>query len=520
MKIAGLRPAGALLILTALIVHTGLASELSSEKVTAALPELAKLAQQTMEKTGVPGIAIGVVYQDQVVYLKGFGVRKAGTASAVDPDTVFQLASVSKPMASTVLAALVSEGLIGWDDRAIDHDPEFRLYDPFVTREVRIRDLLCHRTGLPGQAADLLEDLGYNREQILYRLRYLKPASSFRSHYDYDNLTYTEAGVAGARAAGKSWEALCAEKLYRPLRMSSTSSRFSDYAAAPNRASLHVKVDGKWVAKYVRHPDAEAPAGGVSSTVRDMVQWLRLQLGNGKYNGQQLIAGPALDETHRPQIVSFIPPDPAIVRAGFYGLGWNVTYDDGGRVRWSHSGAFDLGAATEVALLPSEGLGMVVLTNAAPIGVPESISASFFDILFKGKVQRDWLALYGRGMAALSQPYKGRGADYSQTPAQKTSPLPTDAYTGTYRNDFFGGAEVVAREGRLILRLGPEKTQFPLTHFDRDRFLYQPVGEFAGGPIGVLFQIGADQKATSVSVENFEIYSQGQGTFTRASVGE
>jgi CubicO group peptidase (beta-lactamase class C family) len=387
-----------------------------------------------------------------------------------------------------------------------------------VTREVTIRDLLCHRTGLPGQAADQLEDLGYSREEILYRLRFLRPATSLRSYYDYNNLTYTEAGVAGARAAGKSWEELSVEKLYRPLGMTSTSSRFADYQAAPNHALLHVNIDGKWIAKYTRHPDAESPAGGVSSTVRDMVQWLRLQLGNGKFNGQQLIAAEALAETHRPQMVNRAPANPATDQAGLYGLGWGVAYDGGGRVRWSHSGAFDLGAATQVHLLPAEELGIVILTNAAPIGVPEGISASFFDLVLDGKVQRDWLGGYGQIFASFKE-YDGRGTDYSQPPAQKSAPLPADAYAGIYHNDFFGDIEVVAKEGGLVLTAGPNKTPFPLQHWDRDLFLYQPVGEFAGGLSGVAFRVGPDQKAASVVVENLDIYSRGQGTFTRVPAG-
>jgi hypothetical protein len=273
------------------------------------------------------------------------------------------------------------------------------------------------------------------------------------------------------------------------------------------------------VAKYTRYPDVEAPAGGASSTVRDMVQWLRLQLGNGKYNGEQLIAAAALAETHRPQMVNHVPENPATDRAGFYGLGWNVGYDDGGRVRWNHSGAFDLGAATQVALLPAEELGIVVLTNASPIGVPEGISASFFDLVLDGKVQRDWLGGYRQLIAASSREYDGRGTDYSQPPAQKSPALPADAYVGSYHNDFFGDLEVVAKEGGLVLHAGPSKTPFPLQHWDRDLFVYQPVGEFAGGLSGVAFRVGPDQKAASVVVENLDIYSRGQGTFTRTPAG-
>jgi CubicO group peptidase (beta-lactamase class C family) len=237
------------------------ASAVPREKVKAALPALERLAHQTLKKTGVPGMAIAVVHRDEVIYLKGFGVRQAGKEGPVDADTVFQLASVSKPIATTVLAALVGEKRIGWDERVIDHDPGFRLCDPCVTRVVTFRDLLCHRSGLPAHAGDLLEDLGYGRAEVLRRLRYLKPASSFRSRHAYTNFAFTQAGVAAARAAGKAWEELSALKLYRPLGMKSTSSRFADYVAARNRALLHVRVGGRWAARYVRDPDAQSPAG-------------------------------------------------------------------------------------------------------------------------------------------------------------------------------------------------------------------------------------------------------------------
>src|SRR5262245_36534155 len=377
-----------LLVLVTLAVPAAPAADVTPQGVKAVLPELDRLVEQTLKTTGVPGVGVAVVCKDQVVHLKGFGVREAGKAERVDADTVFQLASVSKPLASTVLAALVGEGAIDWDDRVIDHDPGFRLSDPFVTREVTLRDLLCHRSGLPDHAGDLLEDLGYDRAEVLRRLRFAKPASSFRSQFAYTNFGYTEAAVAGARAAGAAWEDLAADKLFRPLGMKSSSFRFADYVAAENRASLHVRAGGKWVARYTRQPDAQSPAGGASSTARDMARWLRLHLAGGKFEGRQVIAATALAETHRPQIINHPPKDPAADRAGCYGLGWNVNYADDGRVRLGHSGGFDLGAATVATLLPAEGLGIVVLTNAAPIGVPEAVSASFLDLVLKGKVEK------------------------------------------------------------------------------------------------------------------------------------
>jgi CubicO group peptidase (beta-lactamase class C family) len=348
----------------ALAAEAAEASAVTEEKLNAAIPEMEKLAEQAIENTGIPGMAIAVVYKDHVFYLKGFGVREVGKPEPVDPDTTFQLASVSKPIASTVVAALVGEKVVSWDDPIIKHDPGFQMYDSWVTHEITLRDMFAHRSGLPDHAGHRLEDLGFDRTAILFRLRYQKPDTSFRSHYAYTNFGFTEAATAAAKAAGKSWEDLSAEKLYQPLGMKNTSSRYADFAGAENRARGHVLVDGKWVAKYTRDPDAQSPAGGVSSTVRDMAQWTRLQLSNGKLNDKQIVDAEALAETHRPQILRQTPKDSSVDRVAFYGLGWNVDYDDEGRVRLNHSDGFNLGAATVVSLCPSEELGIVVLTNA------------------------------------------------------------------------------------------------------------------------------------------------------------
>jgi len=490
----------------------------TEENLNAAIPKLEKLAEQAMQNTGIPGMAIAVVYKDHVAYLKGFGVREVGKPEPVDPDTVFQLASVSKPIASTVVAALVGEKVATWDDPIIKHDPGFQMNDSWVTHEVTIRDMFAHRSGLPDHAGDRLEDLGYDRPAILFRMRYQKPDSSFRSHYAYTNFGLTEAAIAVAKTAGKSWEDLSAEKLYQPLGMKSTSSRYPDFAAAENRARGHVLVDGKWVAKFVRNPDAQSPAGGVSSTVRDMAQWIRLQLSNGKLNGKQIIDAEALAETHRPQVLRQAPEDPSIDRATLYGLGWNVDYDDEGRVRLSHSGGFSLGAATVVSLYPAEELGIVVLTNATPIGVPEAIAKTFFDLALNGKVERDWFPLFRLVVAAALKPDYGTATDYSASPRTPSPPHPAEAYAGSYANDLFGQIEVVEKESGLQLLLGPKKDAFPLKHFNGDVFTYQPAGENAYGLSAVTFTVGAAGKATAVVIENLNV--EGQGTFTRINTAD
>ncbi|HEY2759146.1 MAG TPA: serine hydrolase domain-containing protein, partial [Pirellulales bacterium] len=392
---------------------------LTREKVESAVNQLEQLTQQTLNRTGVPGVAIGVVYNDEVLYLKGFGLREISKSDKIDADTVFEIASVSKPIASTVLAALVGEGTVTWNSRVNDLDPDFEMHDAWVTRQLTLRDLLCHRSGLPDHGGDLLEDLGYDAPAILYRLRFMKPASSFRSAYAYTNFGYSEAAYAAARAANKSWPDLAAEKLYNPLGMKSTSSRYEDYQAAKNQAVIHAHINGKWIAKYTRDATAQAPAGGVSSTVRDMTQWLRLQLADGKYAGKQVIAGDALAETHRPQIVSHAPAEADSDRASFYGLGWNVNYDRQGRVRFNHSGGFDLGAATYVALVPTEHLGVVILTNGAPTGIPEALGAIFCYLALEGHPTNDWFPLYEHAFEEISKPTYGGTIDYNKPPQKK-----------------------------------------------------------------------------------------------------
>jgi CubicO group peptidase (beta-lactamase class C family) len=501
------------LCLIPLTVQAATTSEVTQQKVEAVLPKLEELAKQTLKQTGTPGMAIVVVYKDKVVYLKGFGVRKEGTDTPITADTVFQLASVSKPMATTVLAELVGEGVIKWDDPVTKYFPDFRLYVPWVTTQVTLRDFLCHRSGLPAGAGDLLEDMGYTQAEILHRLRFQKPASSFRSHYAYTNFGFTAAAVAAAKAEGKSWEDLIAEKLFKPLGMKSTSARFKDFEAAKNRALIHVNVAGKWTPKYVRNPQAQSPAGGVSSTPRDLAQWMRLQLAGGKFAGRQIINAQALAETHCPQIVTGCNLKTG--RAGFYGLGWNVSYDDHGRVFWRHSGAFYLGERTEVALLPADDLGIAVLSNAGPTGIPEGMTESFFEMLLTGKVTKDWIKLANQMFDEDVKNSYGYNTDYSKPPSQVTPALPAATYVGTYANPYFGDIDIAPHDSALVLRLGPKKTSLTLRHYDRDVFIYQPVGEAAGGLSGVTFLVGPDQQATQVVIENLNIH--GQGTFPRVA---
>jgi hypothetical protein len=296
--------------------------------------------------------------------------------------------------------------------------------------------------------------------------------------------------------------------------MSATSSRYADYAAAKNHALLHVPADGGWAAKNTRQPDAQSPAGGVSSSLRDMARWLRLQLAGGKLDGKQLVPTAALAETHIPQMV--LGFDPAAARLSSYGLGWNVSIERGGRAFYKHSGGFDLGMRTEVALLPAEEVGIAVLVNAGLNGVPEALTESFFDLLLDGKLQRDWLEFANRMVALDAKKAREQETDYSSSPKEPSPALPLGAYAGQYQNEFFGRVELAAADGALVLRLGPKpQVSFPLRHWDRDTFIFRPTGEMAGGLSGLRFTIGPGEHAARVLIENLNVH--GQGTFERVA---
>jgi CubicO group peptidase (beta-lactamase class C family) len=245
-------PGFALALLTAAAPALADPPTVTREQVAAALPALDALTKKLVEAGAVPGLAVAVVFDDEVVFTGGYGVREVGKPDAVDADTVFQLASFSKPISATVVAALVSEGVVSWDSRIADLDPQFRLHDAYPSAEVTIRDLFSHRSGLPGTAGDDLEDIGYDRAAILSRLRLAVSSSSFRAGYSYSNFGLTEGAVAAAKPTGESWEQVAEERLYRPLGMASTSSRHADFLIRKNRAALHVQAGGAWAAQVKR----------------------------------------------------------------------------------------------------------------------------------------------------------------------------------------------------------------------------------------------------------------------------
>lgn len=473
-------------------------------QVAMAVDRIDALVAEAMARTGVPGMAVAVVSGGEVVLAKGYGVREAGVPEPVGPATVFQLASVSKSIAATVVATEVAAGRVAWDTPMTDLLPWFALSGPDASALVTVGDLFSHRSGLPDHAGDELEGLGYDRRAVLERLRLL-PLDGFRDRYAYTNFGLTAAAEAVATAAGKDWETLSEEAIYRPLGMARTSSRFADYIAEPDRARPHMRVGDGWASVEQRDPDAQSPAGGVSSTVEDMAKWMTMVLGAPD------VPRPALLPALTPQAVSG-RPGTTVARPGLYGYGFNVAVSPSGRTQFSHSGGFYLGAATCFYLLPSADVGIVVLSNAQPIGAVEAVAISFTDLVQFGTVTRDWLATLAPVFAAMSAPL---GSLVGATPPAAPAPAAPDAaYVGTYASDYYGPAEVSADAGGLVLTLGPDRLAFPLGHWTGDTFAMTPRGEDAPAGSRTAVTFGRDgDRAGTMTVEFLD--ENGLGTFRR-----
>jgi CubicO group peptidase (beta-lactamase class C family) len=503
----------AVLAVTALSGATW-AEPVTREQVTAALPGLEAMAHEIVETGGVPGIAIAVVHDDELVYLQGFGLRAMGRPEAVDGDTVFQIASMSKPISATVVAALVGEGLVSWESRIADLMPDFALHDPYPTANVTVRDLFNHRSGLPGGAGNDLEDIGFDRDTVVRRLRLVPAASSFRAGYAYSNAGITVGALAAAIPTGKDWETVAEEWLFDPLGMASTSYRHQAFLDRANASSLHVRDGDGWVARIRRDATVQAPAGAVSSTARDLATWMRLELAHGELDGEQVIDAAALDATHAPLMAR--GANPVTGASSFYGLGWNVEFGRHG-LTWGHAGAFSVGGRTLVTLFPESDLGIVVLANAFPSGVPEGLADSFADLVFDGEVAQDYLASWNAAYESLFGPAIAAAiATYATVPDPATAALPAAAYVGTDANAYAGEAVVSGDDAGLTLTLGPGGARtYPMRHFDRDLFTYFASPEMPDMPSAIRFAIGPDGRAETITVE--PLNDSGLGTLTRVA---
>lgn len=419
------------------------------------LPLPPELVTQALADFEIPGLAVAVVKDDAVVFARGYGVRQRGDSAPVDEHTLFAVGSISKSFTATSLAMLVDARQLGWDDRVIDQLPGFQMADPYVTRELTVRDLLVHRSGLADVSGGTLwYGSSYDRREVVRRLRWLQPVSSFRSHYAYQNVTYLVAGQIIEAVTGHSWDTFVHDRIFGPLGMTTSTTSITALAHAANVATPHARVHGTVQPIAYRNYDNVGPAASINSNVIELAQYVRLFLGGGVYGGQQLFSPAQARELWTAQMVVPIqtPPPPLAALAPqwmAYGLGWFVR-DYHGHKLVTHAGGVD-GMTALVTMLPDVQLGVVVLTNAEE-ALMAAITYQLLDT-YLGRPQISWLPAYLQLRAERIA--KGEAAETQRKAARVpgTSPaLDLAGYAGTYVDQLYGTATVTLEDARLVLR--------------------------------------------------------------------
>lgn len=448
---------------------------------TAGIPtELASKIQHTMETFQVPGVAVAVVKDGETLFAKGFGVRELGKSERVDADTLFGIASNSKAFTGASLAMLVDEGLIRWDDKVVEHLPGFRLYDPYITAELTIEDLLVHRSGFSLGAGDLLHwpKTQYSAEEIVHRLRFIKPATSFRSGYAYDNVLYLVAGQVVEAVSGKPWTDFVRERIFAPLGMTRSNFSDKDFLADPNHVSPHAVIEEKLQVVPLMGLDNIAPAGAINASVNEMVPWLKAQLAKGEIAGtdKRLFSegqSRAMHTMVTPMPVSEPPPSLAAGRSNFrgYGLGW-VIQDYRGKKMVSHNGGL-LGQVSRVALLPELNLGVVVLTNQQSGATFMSIANTILDHYLQVGEPTDWTSAYHELISNRKEAVKKRLAERdAERAADSTPSLALAGYAGTFRDAWYGDIAIKEKDGKLEMSfLKSPLLTGAMEHYQHDTFI-------------------------------------------------
>lgn len=421
--------------------------------------QIDSLVQKTMETFDVPGMAVAVLKDGKVYHKNTYGVRSVKTNAPVDENTLFGVASNTKAFTTAALGQLVEKGKMTWDTKVNDIIPEFKLYDSYVTGEFTVRDLVTHRSGLGLGAGDLMVFPAGNtttKEEMIHNLRYLKPVSSFRSKYDYDNLLYIVAGEIVARVSGKDYDSYIEENFFQPLKMTRSKLSIAEIDADLNRIDGHAPVDGKLEITTNTFTQIATPAAGIYASINDMSTWVQALLDEGKYGTQlkdSLFSERTLNEMWTPQTLVRSGKGPYNTRFLAYGLGWFLS-DVNGYFQVTHTGGL-LGIVSQVTLIPELELGIIVLTNqqsgAAFTAITNSIKDEYFGIKDKNRIKEyndRRLRNEKREDSIVSQLEKDIQA---QLKSKSPKPNPAD-YTGTYTDPWFGKVFISQQKDGLHFR--------------------------------------------------------------------
>lgn len=428
-----------------------------------------------MKEWSVPGACVGIVHNDKVTHVAGYGVRDVGTKLPVTPATLFGVGSNTKAVCATAAAVLVDEGRLGWDDPVRKHLPWFRMADPLAERELTLRDCLCHRTGISDKHDLIYYMAPWSLEEMVRRVAHLEPAFPFRSTFHYAGLNYCIAPMVVAAAAGKPWHVFAREKLLAPLGMTETGFTKADWERAENRASTHLKTpDGKVVVIPPWNPvDNQIDASGrFKASGNAMCQWIRMQLAGGKLGDKPIVSEANLRETHTPQIVTrregfwadAFPMTETVTLT--YGLGWH-SLDYRGHAVVFHAGKTN-GFSVETVLLPRSNLGFVILTNLDSSLMPEALLFTLIDLCLD-LPKTDWNAHYQRVQAKWDRAAAEDKAARAAKQKKGTKPtLAPGEYAGTYFEPGYKDVRVSEKGGKLSMKWSSFEAE--LKHFHHDTF--------------------------------------------------
>lgn len=457
---------------------------------------------ETARKTWkVPGIAIAIVRNDSVILAKGYGVKDIAKPDRVTERTMFAIGSSSKAFTAAGLAILVDEKKVAWDDPAEKHLSGFHLFDPYASRELTIRDILSHRSGL-ARGDMLWYGTELDRDEILRRTRFLEPSWSFRSQFGYQNLMYLAAGQLTARVANMSWDDFIERRIFQPLGMSESNTTIRKLSSMRDVATPHAEIEDTVRVVPWRNVDNIAPAGSINSHVVDMAQWVRLQLGKGKFAGKQIVSERQVEEMHAPHTIVRLEGTWKRFQPGAhimaYGLGWFLS-DYQGRLVVQHGGNID-GMSALVAMLPEEKLGVVILTNMGASVLPYVVMHKLWDLHLKTPKARDWNAEMRRATdSLLTRAREAQKKREAERVANTKPSLPIEQYAGVYADSMYGEIRVRADSGKLKIDRGPA-FQGVLEHWHFDTFRARWAARSLGTSF-VTFRLNAQGKVDDLQMD-------------------
>jgi CubicO group peptidase (beta-lactamase class C family) len=485
-----------------LLLNASLFSQPVSSKQIDSLTEL------VLKTFDVPGIAVGVVKDGKLVHAKGYGVRSLKTMQKVDENTLFGIASNSKAFTTAALGILVDEKKLTWDDKVTDYIPGFKMYDPYVTAEFTIRDLVTHRSGLGLGAGDLMmfpDSSSFSKEEIIHNLRYLKPVSGFRTKYDYDNLLYIVAGEVIAKASGKRWEEFIESRFLKPLGMTATAASMTRVKNRSNLIDPHAPVDGKVQALTIDWSETANAAGGMVSNVTDLSKWIITQMNHGKLpNGQQLFSEDVHEEMWSPQtILSARTIPPYNTHFSAYGLGWFLS-DVKGYKQVTHTGGL-AGVVTQITLLPELNLGIIVLTNqqagAAFTAITNTIKDSYLNIPATNRVkQMHDIVLRGEAEARKIRDQIQQEIDVQHKSAS-AKPSPS-LFAGTYRDPWFGDVVISLVNGKMRMNsIRSPRLRGDVSYYKGNTFIVKWDDRSFDADAYVMFTLDMDGKPSGMKMK-------------------